>query len=325
MSVPSAGPEGLSNVGGSLSRIAVVGSGAVGAYYGARLAHRGEDVSFLVRSDREIVRDHGWTIRVTADPAEEFVVRPVKAFRHTREMGPVDLVIVALKATSNDLLPSLLPPLLHEKTAILTLQNGLGSDEWIAARFGPERVLGGLCFVCLNRTAPGVVECYHRGSMVIGECGRLAGPRVQAIVAAFREAGVECAAADNLLSARWHKLVWNVPFNGLSIAGGGVTTDRILASETLAAEAGALMREVQAAAAAFGVIIPDAFLARQIEVTRPMGACKPSSLVDFLAGRAVEVEAIWGEPLRRAQSAGVKTPRLAALHDRLGRICLQSG
>ncbi len=310
---------------GKPGRIAIVGSGAVGAYYGARLAHRGEDVSFLLRSDLAAVRERGWTIRVASDPGEEFVVQPAKVFGNTREIGPVDLVIVALKATSNDLLPALLPPLLRETTAILNLQNGLGSDEWIAARFGPERVLGGLCFVCLNRAAPGVVECYQRGSVVIGEFGRPAGPRAQAIGEAFRNAGVECVVSDDLSGTRWHKLVWNVPFNGLAIAGGGVTTDRILASDSLAAEAGALMREVQAAAAAHGVAIPDSFLARQIERTRPMGAYKPSSLVDFLAGRAVEVDAIWGEPLRRAQSAGVKTPRLAALHDRLRRICLQSG
>ena len=306
---------------GRLGRIAVVGAGAVGAYYGVRLAHAGEDVSFLLRSGLDAVRERGWTVRVMPEPAEEFAIRPAQCFGRTEEIGSVDLVIVALKATANDALPRLLPPLLHETTAILNLQNGLGSDEWLASRFGPERVLGGLCFVCLNRTVSGVIECYHRGSVAMGEFGRGAGPRAHGIGEALRSSGVECLVADNLLEMRWHKLIWNVPFNGLSIASGGITTDRILANERLAAEVVTLMREVQATAAAFGYRIPDAFLARQVEVTIPMGAYKPSSLVDFLDGRAVEVEAIWGEPLRRAREAGVATPRLEALYDQLCRIC----
>jgi 2-dehydropantoate 2-reductase len=306
-----------------LGRIAIVGAGAVGAYYGARLAHAGEDVSFLLRSGFNAVRENGWSIRVVREPAEEFVVRPAKAFKSTAEIGPVDLVIVALKATANDRLPHLLPPLLHADTAILNLQNGLGADEWIGTRFDPERVLGGLCFVGLNRVAPGVVECYHRGYVAIGELRRPAGARTRAIGEAFVRSGVNCAVTGDLLEMRWRKLVWNVPFNGLSIVAGGITTDRILADAFLETEARALMREVQAVAAVFGYGIPDSFLESQIDVTRPMGAYQPSSLVDFLAGRAVEVAAIWGEPLRLAREAGLETPRLEALHRRLLQLCPQ--
>jgi 2-dehydropantoate 2-reductase len=124
---------------------------------------------------------------------------------------------------------------------------------------------------------------------------------------------------DNLAEARWQKLIWNVPFNGLAIAGGGVTTDRILGTPELAAQVRPLMDEVAAAARHFGYEVAENFIQSQIDVTPGMGAYQPSSLVDFLAGREVEVEAIWGEPLRRAEAAGVPMPRLAALYAALCR------
>jgi len=313
----------------TLGRIAIVGSGAVGAYYGARLAHAGEDVTFLMRRDLAAVRARGLAVRVFAGqkPRESFHLPRVAACATTAEIGPVDLVIVGLKATADAAMAELLPPLLHERTAVLTLQNGLGSDELAGRLFGPERVLGGLCFVCLNRVGGPddlpAIECYHAGTVSLGELGRPAGERARAIAAAFQRGGVKCTPADDLAAIRWRKLVWNVPFNGLSIAAGGITTDRILADPALLAEVHALMREVQAAAAAvLGVAIPDEFLRRQVEVTGPMGAYRPSSLIDYLDGKAVEVEAIWGEPLRRARAAGVATPHLEKLYARLREVCV---
>lgn len=312
----------MSPVGAAtLGRVAVVGAGAVGAYYGARLAHAGEDVSFLLRRELESVRERGLTVRVRSGALQEELLLRSPVFGTTEAIGPVDLVVIGLKATANPALAALLPPLLRDDTALLLLQNGLGGEEWLAGRFGAHRVLGGLCFVCLNRTEPGVVECYHPGTVSLGEFGRPAGQRAFSLGAALQRGGVKCSVVDNLLEARWRKLVWNVPFNGLSIVAGGITTDRILASPELLAEVWALMREVQAAAAALGFAIPDTFLRKQVDVTGPMGAYKPSSLIDFLEGRAVEVEAIWGEALRRATALGVAMPHLAALHARLRALC----
>ena len=126
---------------------------------------------------------------------------------------------------------------------------------------------------------------------------------------------------NKLTEARWQKLIWNVPFNGLAIAGGGLTTDRILGDPALAAQVRPLMDEIAAAARHFGHEIPESFIQSQIAITPGMGAYRPSSLVDFLAGREVEVEAIWGEPLRRAQAAGLAMPRLAALYQTLCAAC----
>jgi 2-dehydropantoate 2-reductase len=301
-------------------RIGIIGSGAVGLYYGAKMALAGAEVRFLMRGDLAAVRARGSLL--VRDRAATSELRPVAAFGAPAEVGRVDLALVALKTTSKDELRGLVEPLLGPGTALLTLQNGLGADEFLAGLFGAERVIGGLVFMAINRTGPGQVTCFNPGSVSLGEFGRAPQPRTRALGELLRAGGLRVDVVENLLEARWRKLVWNIPFNGLSIAEGGVATDRICADPRLKAEAGALMREVQRAAAALGFAIPDAFLRKQFEVTPPMGAYRPSSLVDYLAGREVEVESIWGEPLRRARAAGVEMPRLERLYARLRERCL---
>ncbi|HEX2852910.1 MAG TPA: 2-dehydropantoate 2-reductase [Opitutaceae bacterium] len=302
----------------SFSSIAIVGAGALGSYYGARLALAGSDVRFLLRSDLAAVRERGLTLREKDGTRH---LAPVAAFATTGEIGPVDLVLITLKTTANAELARLLPPLLKRDTVVVTLQNGLGNEERVASLVGAERVLGGLCFIAVTRSAPGELTGFHTpGSLTLGEFGRPAQERTRAIASLLVGAGVNCTAVNNLMEARWRKLVWNVPFNGLSIAGGGITTDKILANPVLAVEVRALMDEIASAARSFGYEIPEAFIQGQIDVTPPMGAYQPSSLVDFLAGREVEIEAIWGEPLRRAQAAGIAMPRLAELYATLKRV-----
>jgi 2-dehydropantoate 2-reductase len=299
--------------------IAIIGSGAIGTYYGVRLGRGGADARFLLRGDFAAVKARGSMVIHEKDHSLE--LRPAKVFASTEEIGAVDLVLVTLKTTANAALAKMLPPLLGAKTVVLTLQNGLGTDERLASLVGAERVLGGLAFIASTRTAPGEVTCYHPGSITLGEFGRPAGERTRALARQFTDADVTMRVVDDLLAARWHKLVWNIPFNGLAIAAapGGVTTDRICADPRLAERVRVLMKEVQRAAAAFGISIADEFLREQFDVTPPMGAYQPSSLVDFRAGREVEIEAIWGEPLRRAQKAGVALPELARLHEEITR------
>jgi 2-dehydropantoate 2-reductase len=299
-------------------RIAVVGSGAIGSYYGGKLAALGRDVRFLMRSDLAAVRQNGLTIRSTEAP--ELRLPKVQAFGSTEEIGPVDVVLIAVKTTANAALDTLLPPLLHPGTALVTLQNGLGNEAYLAERFGAERVMGALCFVCLNRVAPGVIQHFGHGAVSVGEYGRPPGPRTHALVEALRLAGIDATVVENLITERWRKLVWNVPFNGLCIAAGDITTDAILADPALGALTRSLMREILAIAAARGHEIPADYIDFQIERTRPMGAYRPSSLLDYRAGLPVEVESIWGEPLREARKAGVDAGRLEALYSLLKHL-----
>ncbi len=298
-------------------RIAIVGAGALGCYYGARLAKAGQDVHFLVRSGRAAIMARG--IRVKT-PGERFQLKKVQTHATAEDIGPCDLVIVTVKATANAALAKLLPPLMGPDTLVLTLQNGLGVEEPVAEVVGGEHVLGAICFVGVTRTAPGVVQCSFPGLIMLGEFGRPAQARTRELAALFEAAGVKCEAQDNLEELRWKKLVWNVPFNGLAIVAGGVTTDVLLADEGLRTLGRRLMEEILEAAAKFGHAIPRTFMDLQFDRTAKLGKYEPSSLIDFREGRAIELEEIWGEPVRRAKSVGVPVPRLEMLYWLIKRL-----
>ncbi len=299
------------------STIAIVGSGAIGLYYGGRLAEAGHHVRFLLRSDYDEVAKHG--IRCQSVHGDFHIAKP-HIFRSSEECGPVDLVIIAWKATSNHLLENILPPLMHENTQVLTLQNGLGNCESIAAITGTDHVLGALCFVCINRLAPGFIDHTAGGRMAIGEFSEGLPGRAAEVSAMFAGAKVSTDIEKNVEEAIWKKLIWNIPFNGLAIAEGGKTTDLLLENPQTIEEIRSLMEEVIAAAAVRGFVIDPGLIEWNIERTRTMGAYRPSSLIDWQAGREVEINAIWAEPLRRANAAGLELPHLTKLVAQINKL-----
>ena len=298
-------------------RIAIIGAGALGCYYGARHAKAGYDVHFLIRTGRAAIMAQGIRIKT---PTERIHLRKPQVYGTAAEIGVCDLVIVALKATANDQLARMLPPLMGENTVVLTLQNGLGVEEPVAEVVGGEHVLGAICYIGSYRTAPGTINCTFPGLMMIGEFGRPVQERTRDVAAVFNKAGVKAEAHENLEEQRWKKLVWNVPFNGLAIAAGSVTTDVLLADDGIRLLARRLMEELVDAAAKFGHVIPRSFVDAQFERTEKMGTYRPSSLTDYEEGRAVELEEIWGEPVRRAKSVGVPVPRLEMLYWLIKRL-----
>jgi len=298
------------------TRYGIVGSGALGGYYGAKLAHVGCDVHFLMRSDLETVRRDGLTVR---SKDGDFHLDQVNAHASPEEMGPCDVVLIGLKTTSNAALPALIPPLLGPETALVTLQNGLGNEELLASHFGARRVMGGLCFVCLNRIAPGVIGHLGHGTLSLGEFKGPPADRTMHLVTDFQRAGIEAKAVQSLITERWRKLVWNIPFNGLGIAA-AANVEQVLNDKHLHAAARELMAEVIDAAGRMGYAIRLDFIDFQIERSWPMGAYRSSSQIDYEAGREVEVEAIWGEPLRQGRAAGAITPQLELLYALLKRL-----
>lgn len=291
-------------------RIAIVGTGAVGGWYATLLAAAGHEVRCLARRDATVIAERGFRV---ISPEGTRVQRVALATDDPARIGQVDLVVVAAKAAANASLPALVRPMCGAETTLLTLQNGMGNAEVLGTVAGPARVVAGLCFVCINRTAPGVIETTLPGYIRMAAAEGPASARVRDTVALFAAAGVDCKAEDSLEGVLWKKLCWNIPFNGLSIAAGGVTTDRILADPALRSRARALMEEVRAAAAARGTPFSAEHLERQFTVTEGMGPYRTSSLIDFAEGREVEVDPIWTIPLRRGQSAGVPMPELERL------------
>ena len=282
----------------------------MGSFYGARLCRAGHEVHFLLRSDFDAVRRGG----VWIESAEGSFRADPHCARAPGEIGPADLVLIGLKTTANHVLPQLLPPLIGPQTALLTLQNGLGNEAAIAS------------------IAPGKILHLAHGAVVLGEYGRPPQARTQLISQAIAGAGVFCKVAEHLEQARWEKLVWNIPFNGLGVAGvaglesvlqgriapeakrhGCLTTDLLLLHPVWEKLVRELMMETIAAARAQGLNVSESVADKQMERTRQMGPYKASTLIDYENGRALELEGLFLEPLRRARQAGVPSPRLAAL------------
>lgn len=318
-------------------KIGVVGCGALGGFYAARLVRAGWPVHCLVRSDYEVVRREGFRVESVEG---DFVARPEVAAR-PEAVGECDAVLIGLKTTANGAFSELLSPLVGRETVLVTLQNGLGNEEALAELFGEERVLGGLCFVCLNRVGPGRIVHRAHGRIVLGEHGRAPQARTHTVAGWFRSAGVACDVTESLARAHWEKLVWNIPFNGLGVAGvagyealalGRLDPERglgrCLSTQDLLGEARweaavrELMLEVMRTAWALGHAVDPAWAEVQIERTRLMGDYRASTLVDFERGQALELESLFRLPLARARQAGVEAPwmeRLCAVLEALDR------
>lgn len=292
-------------------RIALVGAGALGLYYGALLQRSGEDVHFLLRRDYEAVTRNGLRIfSINGD----FVLPRVRAYRAPEEIGPVDLVVVGLKTFANNRYGELIRPLVGEGTRILTLQNGLGNEETLAALFGAERIIGGVAFLCSNRGKPGEVRHLGAGRIILGEFLPCDQGRVEALAAMFVRAGVECRATDDLKRARWEKLVWNIPFNGLC-ALLRQPVDQLLAREGSRKLVREIMLEVIAAANAQGLGSPlaEGYADSMLAFTDRMGEYKPSMQIDREEGRPLEISAIFRTPLAYGAREGIAMPRVEML------------
>ena len=300
-----------------LPRTVIVGSGALGTYYGAKLARIGVPVTFLARRDLVHLQTHGLQIRCTEG---DFDLPKVSACGRPEEISPADLILVAIKTTANSSLKQLLPPLLSPHTTVCTLQNGLGNEEFLSSVVGPERILCGVCHVCVSRPSPGVALNMSGGNIRFADLSGGDTPRARSIAKLFENAGLRCSVASSVGSARWYKLVWNVPFNGLAIAAGGIDTAQILSDPKLHAEAHALMQEVMNASAALGFSQSPDHPEKEILRTQKMGKYQPSSLLDYLAEKPVELESIWGEPLRQGTAAGVSMPHLKDLYEKLKQM-----
>ncbi len=298
-------------------RIGIIGTGAVGGYYGGLLAQAGNDVHFLSRSDAAVMRSRGLTVR---SKHGDFHIDRVQAYGSVDEMPTCDLVIVALKTTENHHLAKLLPPVVGQRGLVLALQNGLTPEADSAAIVGNDRVLGGCCFLCCQKAAPGVIEHLDYGLITMGEYQPVdAAPlgetdRLRQIGELLKHAGIPVSLSGDLWHARWSKLVWNVPFNGLSVALQTSTDQLMRRAEPLVRS---LMEEVVAAARSCGRDLGDATIEKMLENTRRMVPYESSMSLDFKAGRPLEIEAIYGAPIRFAAERGTCTPRMEMLWQQL--------
>jgi 2-dehydropantoate 2-reductase len=298
-----------------MAKIAVIGSGAVGGYYGALLARAGHDVRFLMRRDLEAVRERGLEVR---SPRGNFHLPSVAACTSANEIGPAEWVICSVKATAIESARELVAPCLGPETRVLALMNGLGIEQRFAEWFGGQRVFGGMAFVCINRGEPGVIHHLEYGRVSVGHFEDDPA-ETRALAELLESGGIETVVAPNLRYARWEKLCWNVPFNGLSVAGGGIGTRAIVDDAEMRATAERAMREVVnagnadlASAGSEARLDADQVVGWMFAQTDSMGDYRTSMVIDYVLGRELEVDAILGSPVRR--ELGVAVPTMEALY-----------
>ncbi len=296
----------------------IIGTGAIGGFYGAKLQQSGQEVHFLLHRDYDYVCQHGLVIKSIDG---DFTLSQVNAYHDVTKMPKCDVVIVALKTTQNHLLPELLGKILKDNGVVILFQNGLGSEIEVAKIVGADRVMGCVCIICSDKVSPGTINHTDFSNIILAEYGvnyQVGGisKRMQQIAEDMNQAGIKTELMADLLLVRWQKLVWNIPFNGLSVVL-NATTEEMISHPEIKSLAEDLMLEVALGAKSCDRVISNDFIAGMIEHTIKMKPYLPSMKIDYDRQRALEIESIFGYPLNLARAHGVELPKIAMLDQQL--------
>jgi len=297
----------------------ILGTGAVGGYYGALLQKAGRKVQFLVHTDFAQVRAHG--LRVDS-PKGDFRLPVVDAVSRAEDLDPAEVAVVAWKTTANGLLPGALKYALKPGGIVLVLQNGLDPEREASAAAPDAKVLSGLCFLCSHKAGPGWIQHLDYGAVSLaayGEGTMGITPEMRAVAEDLKAADVDVRLLEDWRNARWRKLAWNIPFNGMCALTGNDTL-ALLKDPLTRGRISILMDEVITGASACGCALPTGFRDRLQADTEKMIPYKPSMQLDRESGRPMELEAIYERPLRAIAAAGGGAPAIEALYRELSRL-----
>ena len=291
----------------------IIGTGAIGGYYGGKLAKDGQEVHFLLHRDYEFVKQHGLQV----DSCDgSFHLDHVNGYATTNEMPPCDVVLVCLKSTNNHLLRDMLPPLIHDNTLVVLIQNGIGLEEDLQNQFPNVALAAGLAFICSAKTEPGCVnhQCY--GHINFGNFSCKEEGKMQQLVDEFNHAGIKAGLVE-YQEARWKKAVWNMPFNGMTVAL-HTQTDLLLKNPATRQLIREQMMEVVGAAQHLGVKnLDESFVDLMIQMTDEMTPYSPSMRLDYDFHRPLEIHYIYSRPIEIAREAGFPMPKLEMLEAEL--------
>jgi 2-dehydropantoate 2-reductase len=294
-------------------RYGVIGTGALGGFYGGMLARAGREVHFLLRGDYEYVRENG--LRVDSVRGD-FRIPSVNAYAAADAMPVCDVILVCVKTTENNSLPKLLRPLMRSGSIIMMLQNGLGVEEDLAAQLPEAEIAGCLAFICSQKKSPGHIRHLDYGKLDIGSYNVKNTVVFDRMIDDFRAAEITVELSEELRLARWRKLVWNVPFNGLTVVM-NTTTDRLLAHDSTRRLVREIMLEVIHGANRCGVNLRESLAQKMIDMTLEMIPYAPSMKLDYDNRRPMEIEYIYSRPVKTAAGAGFDMPKVAMLENQL--------
>ena len=297
---------------------AIIGSGALGGFYGAKLQKAGLEVHFLLHSDYHHVLENGFIIK---SKDGDFKLSQVNAYNNTNEMPKCDVILIGLKTTQNNLLAKFLPPLLKENTVVLLLQNGLSAEPEVAKIVGEQRLIGGISHLASNKLSFGYIHHIDDGSIRIGRYARnyqfaKITNKMREITHDFEISGVPVYLTEDLLLERWKKLVWNIPYNSLSVIL-DARTNEIMGNANTINLVVEIMQEVLEGAKSCQRQIPDTYIQKMLDHTKKLQPYVTSMKIDYDRRRPLEIEGIIGNPLRMAREAGIKLPKMGMLYQQL--------
>ncbi len=295
-----------------MTKIIIVGAGAIGSLYGGKLHQAGAEVSFICRSNYDVIKMHGINIRSTWG---DFNFRPQNTYLNTNECEEeFDFAIIATKVLPQASVIDSISSILNKTTAIVLIQNGIHIENPILDKFPNHQLISGLAFVCANKIDANTTHHQDFGRLVLGNYPHKISAKTLELVELFIKAGVPCEASANIKTERWKKLIWNAAFNPMSVLCGGINTQEILRNPAAKNLAINIMQEVYMLAEADGCNLEVDVIEKNITATEKMTPYKTSMLLDFEAHREMETEAILGNALRFAKNKSVKTPYLESLY-----------
>jgi len=295
-------------------RIAVMGTGAVGGYFGAKLAAAGQDVVFIVRQrNLSALRRNG--LRVES-PTGDLNVRNGFFTDSPADAGMVDLVLFCVKSYDTAEAAAALAPMMSKRTAILSLQNGIDNPDKIAGLWGTERTLAGVVYLGAQVSAPGVIQHSSGGKIVLGPISGHSSDTAQLVEQTISRAAIPCEISAAIEQVQWVKLLWNAPFCAISCLTRS-TVREIVESESLTKLTRDCMMEVKAAAHIRGIDLKTELFDQTLAFSRGLGEFKPSMLQDLEAGKPLEYDALNGIVMRLLEQAGEQAPTNRVFHGTL--------
>ncbi|MDR0931490.1 MAG: 2-dehydropantoate 2-reductase [Victivallales bacterium] len=296
-----------------MCKVLVIGAGAVGVYFSGRLAQAGAEVSVVARSDYEAASQKGYEIKSIAG---DFHFIPKNVLKSAADYeNEADFVILSSKVLPGADSVELLRPAIHSsKSTIVLIQNGIDIEKNVASAFSDNELISAIAYIGVSRPQKAVVLHQGGGTLKLGRYPTGVGESARYLASLFAKAKVECELCEDVIFTRWNKLLWNLPFNSVSVLAGGATTKDMTRSDELEELCRTLMDEVIAVANACGVALTQEHAEAQMEYTRNFPAYKSSMLQDFEAGRELEVEAILGNTLRLAAEHDIYVPHMATCY-----------
>ena len=292
-----------------MQQIMMVGAGSVGGFFGAHLAKRNPNVSFLLRPRTlQAVSERGLTIRSAAGT---LTVRPPAA-SDPRELPRPDLIILSVKAYDLDEVMDQIEPVMTDRTVLLTLQNGVDTEDRLIARFQRDCVVGGVAFIYSKIVEPGVIDHYKRGSVAVGELMGHGSERLLQIVELFTQAGLSCEVTEDIRRSKWEKMCWNCVFNPLTV----IINDRVSKALDHPEMLGIIQQivgEVVAVAAGLKVPLAHDMADKVVRWSQEIRDIHTSMYDDWKAGRPTEIDSLNGYIVRRGRDLGIPTPLNDAL------------